>query len=136
VDSLSRTNGYALTAETALVEVDVRNIVLNGDSTKLTLLLALATADTSSLTSLHGYRTLVLVDTRNKHLAALRSLLAKLDDVTRTCLYAGTARCALLFVNLRQTCFGIHVDGIKLTSSHAIATSQTAETASRLTSAA
>jgi hypothetical protein len=136
VDSLSRTNGYALTAETALVEVDVRNIVLNGDGTERTLLLALATTNTSSLTSLHGYGTLVLVDAGYIHLATLRALLTKLDDVTRTSLHTGTARRTLLLIDLGQTGLRIHVESVKLTSSYAIATSQTTESASRLTSAA
>ena len=103
MDGLRRTNADALTADAALVEVNVRNVALNGDGTEVTLLLTLATTDTSGLTSLHSYRTLVLVDTRDEHSPTLRTLLAKLDDVARTSLDTGTTRGTLLFIDLGQT---------------------------------
>ena len=76
MNSLSRTYGYALTTDTALVEVDVRNIAFDSDGLELTLLSTLATSDTCSLTSLHGYGTLVLIDARHKDSPTLRTLLA------------------------------------------------------------
>ena len=57
-----RTYSDALTTQTALLEVDVSKIVLNGDGTEVTLLLTFSTSNTTNLTSLHGYRPLVLVD--------------------------------------------------------------------------
>ncbi len=53
---------YALLAQTALVEVDIRHVVLHRDGLELALLHTLAASDTGCLTCLHGYGTLVLVD--------------------------------------------------------------------------
>ena len=122
-----RTYGDALTTQTALLEVDIGEIVLNGDGTEVTLLLTLATSDTANLTSLHGYRTLVLVDARDKDSPTLRTLLTKLDDATRTSLHTGTTRGTLVFVYLRNTCLRINLDGIKLTGCLTVATTQTSE---------
>ena len=134
MDSASRTYSYALATDTTLVEVDVANVVFNLDGLKLTLLLTLATADTSSLTRLHGYGTLVLVDTRDEDSPTLRTLLAQFDDVTRTSLHTSTTSHTLLFVHLGQTGLRIHVDSVKLASSDTVATAQAAKTAGRLTS--
>ena len=76
MDGLGRTYGNTLTAQTALVEVNVGHIVLDGDGSEGTLLLTLATTDTSGLAGLHSHRTLVLVDTRHEDLTALRTFLA------------------------------------------------------------
>jgi hypothetical protein len=62
MDSFRRTSVNALTAQTALVEIDVSHVVANGDSTKRTGLLALATSYAGSLTSFHGNSTFVFVD--------------------------------------------------------------------------
>jgi hypothetical protein len=122
VDGTCGTYGHALTTDAALLVVNVADIVLNLNSFELTLLLALATTDTGGLTSLHGYRPFVLVDTRNEHATPLRTLFAKLDDVTRTCLDASATSHTLFFIDLRQTRLRIHVDGIKLASCHTVAT--------------
>ena len=105
-----RTYRYTLTTQTALLEVDVSEVVLNGYSTEVTLLLTLSTSDTAYLTGLHGYRTLVLVDTRHKDSPTLRTLLTELDDVTRTSLDTSAARGTLLFIDLRDTCLRINLD--------------------------
>ena len=91
VDGLRRTNGHTLTAQAALVKVDVRNVVLDGNGTKRALLLALATTDAGSLARLHGSRSLVLVDTTDEDTTILRSLLAQFNDVTRTSLDTSAA---------------------------------------------
>jgi hypothetical protein len=122
VDRTCRTYGHTLAAQTALRVVNVRDVVLNGNGTKRTLLLTLATTDAGCLTSLHGHRTLVLVDARDEHSPTLRALLAELDNVARTSLDAGATSHTLLFVNLGETCFRVDVDGVKLTGSHTITT--------------
>ena len=135
MDGSSRTSNHTLATDAALVVINVADIVLNGDSLELTFFLALTTTDTSSLTSLHGHRTLVLVDTRDEHSPTLRTLLAEFDDVARTSLDTSSASHTLLLVNLGKSGLGIHVDSIELTSSNTIATTQTAKSTSRLTSA-
>ena len=134
MDGTCRTSGHTLLAEATLVEVDVADIALDLDSLELTLLLALATTDTGCLTSLHGNWALVLVDTGDEHSPTLRALLAQFNDVTRTSLDTGTASNTLLFIDFRKACFRIHTDGIELTSSHTVATTQTAKAAGRLAS--
>ena len=136
VDSLLGTNGNALPAKAAFAEVDIGQVVGHGDSAKRTLLLTLAATDTSGLTSLHGHGTLVLVDTRHEHATALDALLAELDDAARTSLRTGTAGGTLILVNLGQTRLGIQVNGVKLTSSDTVATSQATKAAGRLTGTA
>ena len=91
MDRTRRTYSYALATQTALLVVDVRHIVLYSDGTKRALLLALATTDAGSLASLHGSRSLVLVDAADEYPAPFRSLLAQLEDVTGTGLDTGTA---------------------------------------------
>ena len=109
-----RTYCDAFTTQTTLLEIDVSEVVLNGDSTEVTLLLTFSTSDTAYLTGLHGYRTLVLVDARHEDSSTLRTLLTELDDVTRTSLDTRTTRGTLLFVYLWDTCLRINLDGIKL----------------------
>ena len=133
MDSLRRTSLHTLSAQTALVEVDVRDISFYRDGTELTFFLTLATTDTSSLTSLHGYRTFVFVDTRHEDSPTLHTLLTKFDDVTGTCLHTSTTRGTFLLVNLGKSCLRIHVDGIKLTGGNTVATSQTTKTTCCLT---
>ena len=129
-----RTNGNALTAETALRVVNVGQVVLNGDRTEVTLLLTLTATDTTDGTSLHRHRALVLIDARDKHSPTLRALLAQFDDATRTSLDATAARRTLLLIDLGDTSLGIDMDGVELTSLDAITTTQTAEAAGRFTS--
>ena len=126
-----RTNRHALTAETALLVVDVGKIAFDGDGTEVTLLLTLATADTTDGTSLHRHRALVLVDARDEHSPTLRPLLTQFDDVARTSLHTGTTGHALLFIDLGNTGLRIDVDGVKLTSRHTIATAEASEAAGR-----
>ena len=65
----------------------------------------------------------------NVNSTALRTLLAELDDMTWTSVGASTTTRTLLFINLRNASFRIDRDCAKLAGSHAIATTQTAETA-------
>ena len=76
MDGIGGTGSHTLATETALGVVDVRHVALDGDGSELALLLTLAATDTGSLTSLHGHRTLVLVDTGDEDSPSLRSLLA------------------------------------------------------------
>ena len=62
MDSFRRTSVNALTAQTALLGIDVRAVVADGDGAKRTFLLALTATYAGSLTSLHRNGTLVFVD--------------------------------------------------------------------------
>ena len=112
--------------------VDVGQIVLNGDGTKGTLLLALATTDTTDSTCLHRHRPLVLIDAGDIHSPTLRTLLAKFDDVARTGLHTGTTGHTLLLVDLCYASLRIDVDGIKLAGFHTITTAQASKATGRL----
>ena len=134
-DGMLRTYGDALTTQTALLEVDICQIVFNGDGSEVTLLLALATADTTDVAGLHGYRPLVLVDARDKDSPTLRTFLAEFDDASRTSLDTGTTGGTLFVIDLRDARLRVHADGTKLTGCLTVATTQTAEAAGRLSSA-
>ena len=114
--------------------VNVGKVVLNGDCTEVTFLLALTATDTTDGTSLHRHRALVLIDAGDKHSPPLRTLLTQFDDATRTSLDATAARRTLLLIDLSNACLGIDMDGVELTSLDTIATTQAAEAAGCLTS--
>ena len=133
MDSSCWTCVLALTAQTALVVVDVCQVVLDDDCIELTYLLALATTDTSIGTCLACYSALVFVDAHHYHATVLRTFLAQLDDVAWTCANALAAASTFLVIHLWQTSLRVHVDSIELAGCHTVATTQTAERTSRLT---
>ena len=133
MDRTCRARIFALATQAALVVVDVCQVVLNGDCIKLAYLLALAATDTSVGTCLACYSALVFVDAHHDDAAALRTFLAQLDDVAWTCANALTTASTLLIVHLWQTRLWVHVDGVKLAGSYAVATTQTPERTSCLT---
>ena len=136
MDDMGGTGFYTLLAQTALLEVDIREIVLYSYRLELALLLALAATDTCCLAGLHCHRSLVLVHAAHIDAATLRTFLAKLDDVTWTCLDAGSTGNALLLINLGDARLGIDVDGIELAGGNTVATTQTAEAATSFASTA
>lgn len=89
----------ALAAEAALVVVDVRQVILDGDCIKLAHLLALATTDTCVGTCLACYSTFVFVHAHHYHSAALWTFLAELDDVAWTRFHTLTATGTFLVVH-------------------------------------
>ena len=112
----------ALAAQTALVVVDVCQVVLNGDCIKLANFLALATTDTSVGTCLACYSALVFVDAHHYHATALRTFLAQLDDVAWTCANALAAAGTFLVIHLWQTSLRVHVDSVELAGCYTVAT--------------
>ena len=130
-----RTFIFTLTAELALLIVDVSQVVGDGDSIERTYLLALATTDTTYLTSLASDGALILVYTKHYHAAAILALVAQLDDHARTSLHTCATSRTFLSVNLGKTCCGVHANSIELTCSHTVATTQTAEGAACLATA-
>ena len=127
MDSTCWARIFALTAQTALVVVDVCQVVLDDDGIKLAYFLALATTDTSVGTCLACHSTLVFVDAHHYHATALRTFLAQLNDVAWTCANALAAAGTFLVIHLWQTCHRVHVDSIELAGCHTVATTQTAK---------
>ena len=123
----------ALTAEAALVVVDVCQVVLDGDGIELAHFLALAATDTCVGTCLACYSALVFVNAHHYHATALRTFFAQLDDVAWTCAYALAAAGTLLVIHLWQTSLRVHADSVELAGCHTVATTQTAKRTSRLT---
>ena len=130
-----RTFIFTLTAELALLIVDVSQVVGDGDSIERTYLLALATTDTTYLTSLASDGALILVYTKHYHAAAILALVAQLDDHARTSLHTCATSRTLLGINLGKTRCGVHADSIELTCSHTVATAQTAKGTASLATA-
>lgn len=92
-DGTRRAFGHALGTQPALVIVYIREISTDCNRLKLAYFLTLPTADTGSRTGFAGSRPLVPIHTAHIHPTVLGTVLAKLDDMTRTCLHAGaTAR--------------------------------------------
>jgi len=128
-----RTFIYALAAQTALLKVNVCQVVLKGDCLERAGLDALAATYATYLTSLLGYRTLVLVDAAYIDPAVQFVLVTEFDDLTRAGLSAGTASGALVLINHRKSRLGIHLDGIELTCLDAVAATQAAKETAGLT---
>ena len=118
---------YTLAAEFALGEVDVREIVVDGDGFVGADLHALRAADTSGLAFLGGYATLFGIGASNPYTHAAGTLVAEFDDVTGASLYACAAAHTLFVVKFSQTGLGIDADGVVVTSHYAVATAETAE---------
>ena len=122
-----RASGFALTAQTAFLPIDVREVVLDRDSLEVTLFLALTAAYTCVLARFARYRAFVFVAAEHHDSAVLRSFLTQLNQRSRTCLYALTARGTLLVIYDRQSCLRIHAQCAELTSSYAVTAAQTSE---------
>ena len=123
-DGVLRTFVFALAAQLTLLVVDVGKVVGDGDGLERTYLLALAATDATNLAGLACHGTLVLVYAEHYHTATIAALVAELDDHARTCLHASTTGGTLVGIYLGEACLGVHVDGVKLTCLHAIATTQ------------
>ena len=113
---------FALTAQTALVVVDVCQVIFDGDCIKLADFLALAATDTSIGTCLACYCTFVFVHAHHYHTTALRTFLAELDDVAWTCANALAAAGTFLVIHLWQTSLWVHVDSVELAGCYTVAT--------------
>ena len=123
----------ALAAQTALLKVDVCQVVLKGDSLERTGLDALAATYAGYVASLLGYGTLVLVDAAYINPAVQLVLVAEFDDAARAGLYAGSAGSALVLVHNGKSGLRIHLDGVELTGRYAITATQAAKETAGLT---
>jgi len=114
---------HTLAAQTALLKVDVCQIVLKRDSLKRAGLYALAATYAANLACLLGYGTLILVYATYINTAVQFVLVTQLNDHARASLDTGTARGTLVLIHYRQTGLGIHLDSLELTCFDAVAAS-------------
>lgn len=124
VDSVCRAYAYTLAAKFALAEIDVGQVVFQGDSLEWTFFDAFSTTDASDCTSLAGDIPLVLVHAAHENTAVFRTFVPQFDDVSRAGFHAGTAGNTFLVGNDGQT-VGIHVYGIECANVDAIAATKT-----------
>ncbi len=116
--------GFAFTAQTAFLIVDVGNVVDNGDSVKWALFGTFATTDAGCRAGFAGDGTLVFVDATYIHTTRFRPFIAQFDDTFGAGFYAGSASRTQIFINLGKTCLGIDVYGTECAGVFAIAISQ------------
>ena len=117
----------ALAAQTALLKVNVSQVVLKGDGLKRACLYALAATYAGYVTSLLGNGTLILVDAAYINPAVQFVLVAQFDDIARAGLGTCAAGGTLILINLRKTSLRIHPDGIELTCLDTVAATQAAK---------
>ena len=117
---------HALAAQTALLKVNVCQVVLKGDSLERAGLDALAATYAGGVASLLGNGTLILVDATYIDPAVQFVLVAEFNNLTRAGLGAGAAGGTLVLVNYRKTCLRIHRDCIELTCLYAVTAAQAA----------
>ena len=103
VDSVCRAYAYTLAAKFALAEIDVGQVVFQGDSLEWTFFDAFSTTDASDCTSLAGDIPLVLVHAAHENTAVFRTFVPQFDDVSRAGFHAGTAGNTFLVGNDGQT---------------------------------
>lgn len=124
---------YALAAQTALLKVNVSQVVLKGDGLKRACLDALAATYAGHITSLLGNGTLILVYAAYIYPAVQFVLVTEFDDTARAGLDAGSAGGALVLINHRKSSLGIHLNGVELTGRYAVTATQTAKETAGLT---
>lgn len=133
MDGSCRALGHALAAELAFVEIDVGQIVLDGDSTEGAGLLALTAAYTCGGACLAGYSALILVHAGDIDPTVLRTFVPQFDDAFGTCLDTGTACRALVLVHLGNEGLGIDLDSSELAGFLTVPAAQTAVPAGSVT---
>ena len=124
VDTMYGASLDTLTATGALVIINSREVVYDGDSTVRTGLLALAAGDTAVLTALTHCRALIVV--RALYNDAL-GILDKMNYAVGTFLSAKTAADALLGINLGDMLLRIDADSISRTNLHTVAVAKTSK---------
>ena len=122
MDGVLRTFVLALTAEFALLGIDVSEVSVNGDSLELADLHTLLAGDATYAAGLAGLGAFVFVVAEHHDATVLQALQTNLDDASRTSLGASTAGGTLHFIDFGQTRFGIHADSVELAGCHAVAT--------------
>ena len=124
---------HALAAQTALLKVNVCQIVLKGNGLERAGLDTLAATYAGYITSLLGNGTLILVYAAYVNPAVQFVFVTEFDDMARAGLCACTAGSTLVLINHRKTRLGIHMDGIELTCLDAVAATQAAKETTCLT---
>ena len=108
MDGPCRAYYNAFSAQAAFVEVDIGDIVLYGNGSERTFLLAFAASYAGSLTGLACHCAFFHIDARDKHTASLRAFIPEFYDFLRAGLYARTACSTFLFIHDRKPRDRIH----------------------------
>ena len=117
-------HGLALAAQLAFLEINIREVVGDGDGLVGADLKALAATDTCRLALLHGHSALLLVRAGDIDPHAARTFVAQLDNLTGASLDTRTATDAHILDDLGQTCLEIHLHGTVGTSLNTVAASE------------
>ena len=126
MDGMCRTDRDALTTQTALRMVDVREVVCDGDGFKLTLFKAERATYAGITTCLFRYPSFILIATADEDASTLRSFLAELDERLGAGLNASATSDTFVFEDERKTGLRIHRHRIEVTGPDAVAESYTA----------
>ena len=126
MDGMCRTDRDALTTQTALRMVDVREVVCDGDGFKLTLFKAERATYAGITTCLFRGPAFILIATADEDTSTLRSFLAELDERLGAGLDTGSTSDAFVFEDQRKASLRIHRHRIEVTRSDAVAESYTA----------
>ena len=124
----------AFAAELAYVEVDISNIVFDGDGSEGASLCAFAAADAGSRARFLGLAAFLFVAAGDVDAAVVLAFVAELYDAARACFDTCTAGNALVFVDHGESRFGVDGEGVELTGLSAIAQTKATESTSALAS--
>lgn len=125
MNGVVRTYGNAFAAECTFFKVDVREIVLEGNSLEFAFLDTLSATDAGYRTVFATNRTFFPVDAAYKNAAVFLPFFAHLDDVSGTGFDTGTAGNTFILNNHRQTGFLVHDHSVKGAGFHTITATQT-----------
>ena len=115
---------HALTTQTALLKVNICQVVLKCDGVKRASLYALAATYAGYIASLLGNRALILIHATYVDASVHLVAVTQLNDITRASLYALAACGTFLLVHNRKSGIGIHLDGIKRADAYAVTAAQ------------
>ena len=118
---------YTLAAQTALLKVNISQVVLKGDGLELACLYALAASYATHLTCLLGHWTFVLVYATYINPTVQLVLVTQLNNHARASLGTGSASRTRVLIHNRKTGLGIHMNSIELARLDAVTASQTSK---------
>ena len=133
MDGTCRTFSDTFTTGLADIEIDICQIVLDGDSTEGTGLGTFATTYASGRAGLAGVATFLFVAAGDKDTTVLWSFVPKFDYATGTGFHTGSAGNALFLIDNRKTSFFVNSESVKLASFCTVTKTKAAECAATLT---
>ena len=103
MDRVCRAYAHALPAKFTLAEVDVSQVVVQGNCLERTFFDAFSTTDAGNRTSFAGDVSLVFVHATHENPAIFGTLVSQFDNVSRASFDASTAGNTIFFGNNGQT---------------------------------